>query len=225
MPNACSADRVSALPRDVRGVSQVLERFARLNGTQPPSQPLADIKQGPAGAAGAPVQRLTLGAALRDWHILRRFVVLSYSWMVICMTYYVSTQHLRPCREAAICMFYPGLRPKAKGRSSHGCRLGPMWAALRRIPLPVLAILPASLVSHPTVLPIHTSMAHQGISFALGSLGGSLVVSFMVSSIAELPSYLFTGWAIDHWGRHNTMAGCVGGAGRWQPGRGGRDER
>lgn len=35
------------------------------------------------------------------------------------------------------------------------------------------------------------------------------MVSFMVSSIAELPSYLFTAWAIDHWGRHNTMAACV----------------
>ncbi|KAI8477034.1 MAG: major facilitator superfamily domain-containing protein [Monoraphidium minutum] len=115
---------------------QVLETFARRNGTRAPDQPLVDIGRGPAGAGGAPAPRLTLGEALRDWHILRRFLVLSYSWMVICMTYY-------------------------------------------------------------------------GISFALGSLGGSLKVSFMVSAIAELPSYLFTAWAIDHWGRHNTMAACT----------------
>jgi hypothetical protein len=49
----------------------------------------------------------------------------------------------------------------------------------------------------------------QGISFALSSLGGSLAVSFMVSSIAELPSYLFAGWAIDRWGRHNTLAATM----------------
>lgn len=49
-------------------------------------------------------------------------------------------------------------------------------------------------------------MCYYGISFALSSLGGSLMVSFMVSSIAELPSYIFAGWAIDRWGRHNTMA-------------------
>lgn len=35
------------------------------------------------------------------------------------------------------------------------------------------------------------------------------MVSFLVSSIAELPSYLFAGWAIDRLGRHNTMAGAM----------------
>jgi MFS family permease len=52
-------------------------------------------------------------------------------------------------------------------------------------------------------------MTYYGISFALSSLGGSLAVSFMVSSIAELPSYLVAAWAIDRWGRHNTMGAAM----------------
>jgi OCT family organic cation transporter-like MFS transporter 4/5 len=106
-----------------------------LNGIKSKSSPDA------SGNGNGGGQRLTLAAALRDWHIARRSLVLAYAWMVICMTYY-------------------------------------------------------------------------GISFALSSLGGSLMISFMVSSIAELPSYIFAGWAIDRLGRHNTMAGCmlVGGA-------------
>jgi len=44
-------------------------------------------------------------------------------------------------------------------------------------------------------------MAYYGISFALGSLGGSLLVSFSISAIAELPSYLLAAWAIEHIGR------------------------
>jgi len=43
-------------------------------------------------------------------------------------------------------------------------------------------------------------MAYYGISFALGSLG-SLLVSFSVSAIAELPSYLLAAWAIERIGR------------------------
>jgi MFS family permease len=34
-------------------------------------------------------------------------------------------------------------------------------------------------------------------------------MSFVISSLAELPSYLFTAWAIGRLGRHNTMAGCM----------------
>jgi OCT family organic cation transporter-like MFS transporter 4/5 len=49
----------------------------------------------------------------------------------------------------------------------------------------------------------------QGISFALSSLGGSLRTSFMLSSIAELPSYLVAAWAIGAFGRHNTMAAML----------------
>ncbi|KAI8471458.1 MAG: major facilitator superfamily domain-containing protein [Monoraphidium minutum] len=121
---------------------KVLERLARLNGTRPPGRPLAAGGGGGGAGGGAPAPRLTLWMALRDWHIARRFWVLSFAWAVMCLAYY-------------------------------------------------------------------------GISFALGSLGGSLRASFMLSAAAELPSYLLAAWAIDRWGRHNTMA-CfllLGGAG------------
>lgn len=62
----------------------VLETFARRNkGGRMPDRELADV--GPAAGG----RRLTLAAAMRDWHIARRTVVLAYAWMVICMTYYV----------------------------------------------------------------------------------------------------------------------------------------
>jgi len=69
----------------------VLEIFARRNGTSLPADPpLADIKQvSSAGENGSGRGRLTLHAALRDWHIARRFCVLAFSWMVMCMAYYV----------------------------------------------------------------------------------------------------------------------------------------
>lgn len=44
-------------------------------------------------------------------------------------------------------------------------------------------------------------MSYYGISFALGGLGGSLVTSFSVASLAELPSYLLAAWAIERLGR------------------------
>lgn len=43
--------------------------------------------------------------------------------------------------------------------------------------------------------------AYYGISFALGGLGGSLVMSFSIASLAELPSYLLAAWAIERIGR------------------------
>ena len=57
-------------------------------------------------------------------------------------------------------------------------------------------------------------MAYYGISFALSGLGGSLLVSFSIAAIAELPSYLLAGFLIERWGRHNIMAGglLLGGA-------------
>jgi OCT family organic cation transporter-like MFS transporter 4/5 len=57
-------------------------------------------------------------------------------------------------------------------------------------------------------------MAYYGISFALSGLGGSLLVSFSIASVAELPSYLLAGFLIERWGRHNIMAGgmLLGGA-------------
>lgn len=60
--------------------------FARRNGTCMPDRPLADMP--PVDIS----KRLTLGTALRDWHIARRFLVLSYTWMVLGMAYYVSQQ-------------------------------------------------------------------------------------------------------------------------------------
>ncbi|PNW78695.1 hypothetical protein CHLRE_09g387060v5 [Chlamydomonas reinhardtii] len=70
---------------------------------------------------------------LSDRHMLRRFLVLAYVWMVVCMTYY-------------------------------------------------------------------------GISLALSGLPGSIYVSFMIAAAAELPANLVAAWAIDRFGRHNTMA-------------------
>jgi hypothetical protein len=49
------------------------------------------------------------------------------------------------------------------------------------------------------LLPLLPSSA--GISFALGSIGSSLVMSFCIAAIAELPSYLIAAWAIERWGR------------------------
>lgn len=51
--------------------------------------------------------------------------------------------------------------------------------------------------THPFSPPANCCLIADGISFALSSLGGSLMVSFMVSAAAELPSYIFAGWAID----------------------------
>lgn len=38
----------------------------------------------PGGAAG-PTKKLGIMGALRDWHMARRFLVLAYAWMVVCM--------------------------------------------------------------------------------------------------------------------------------------------
>jgi MFS family permease len=51
--------------------------------------------------------------------------------------------------------------------------------------------------------------AYYGISFALGALGGSLVVSFSIAALAELPSYLLAAWLIGRVGRHNTMGAAM----------------
>lgn len=53
--------------------------------------------------------------------------------------------------------------------------------------------------------------AYYGISFALGGLGGSLVTSFSVAALAELPSYLLTAWAIERIGRYyrNSLRPCL----------------
>lgn len=48
------------------------------------------------------------------------------------------------------------------------------------------------------VLPLQV---YYGISFAVGGLGGSLVTSFSVAALAELPSYVLAAWAIDRIGR------------------------
>lgn len=42
---------------------------------------------------------------------------------------------------------------------------------------------------------------YYGISFAVGSLGSSLVMSFSIAALAELPAYLLASWSIEHWGR------------------------
>jgi OCT family organic cation transporter-like MFS transporter 4/5 len=90
---------------------QSLAALARLNGTRPPPVPLAahapEAPAQPAASAAAayavgiesgsteegqalptaPAGRSKqgLGAALRDVHIARRFVILAYAWLVMCM--------------------------------------------------------------------------------------------------------------------------------------------
>lgn len=68
---------------------QSLVKLARLNGTRPPQEPLALPQPQPAagsGGAAAPApQKQGLAAALRDKHIARRFFILTYAFLVMCM--------------------------------------------------------------------------------------------------------------------------------------------
>jgi hypothetical protein len=50
-------------------------------------------------------------------------------------------------------------------------------------------------------------LRRAGISFALGSIGSSLVMSFCIAAIAELPSYIIAAWSIEHWGRWAIFVG------------------
>lgn len=59
----------------------VLGKLCAWNRTSLPSEPLAD-------SSGTPGEKMTLRAVLKDTHILRRFIVLAYAWLVLCMTYY-----------------------------------------------------------------------------------------------------------------------------------------
>lgn len=77
------------------------------NGSRPPMEPLAAVPNGgsPASdqtqqttadasaqagpaAAAVPARKLSLALALKDRHIARRFFILAYAWMVLCMVYY-----------------------------------------------------------------------------------------------------------------------------------------
>lgn len=88
-----------------------MAKMAEVNGTRMPTEDIASAapsepKQ-PAGtatatatvsveeggaqhkpAAAAPQQNGSLMSMLRDKHIARRFIILSYAWMILCMTYY-----------------------------------------------------------------------------------------------------------------------------------------
>lgn len=44
-------------------------------------------------------------------------------------------------------------------------------------------------------------MTYYGISLALGGLPGSIYVTFMITAIAEFPSYIVAAWMIDKYGR------------------------
>jgi hypothetical protein len=46
-----------------------------------------------AAAAGAAGKKLSLAVALKDRHIARRFFILAYAWMVLCMVYYGEHKH------------------------------------------------------------------------------------------------------------------------------------
>jgi hypothetical protein len=70
-------------------VVQSLAALARLNGTCPPQEPLALPPAQPAateGPAGQPVaKKQGLGSALGNIHIARRFFILAYAFLVMCM--------------------------------------------------------------------------------------------------------------------------------------------
>jgi hypothetical protein len=69
------------------------------NQTQQPADAAAAAaaaatELGPAAAAaGAAGKKLSLAVALKDRHIARRFFVLAYAWMVLCMVYYGEHKH------------------------------------------------------------------------------------------------------------------------------------
>lgn len=113
--------------------AQILTWLADVNGSKAPREPLQHIA-GPGSCqtggadTGDNAKPPSLRVLLSNWHVARRFFILAYSWMAMCMAYY-------------------------------------------------------------------------GISFALGSLGGSLLVSFTIGALAELPSYVVAAWAIEHIGR------------------------
>jgi len=72
--------------------SQALATLARLNGSKPPQEPLAlPAASQPAGQAAqdqgvqAAPKKQGLGAALGNSHIARRFFILAYAWLVMCM--------------------------------------------------------------------------------------------------------------------------------------------
>jgi hypothetical protein len=96
LPTASADISPRVLPVAVSPVSfaalQSLVKLARLNGTRPPQEPLALPKpqppaanSGPGGAAGPAPKKQGLGAALRDKHIARRFFILTYAFLVMCM--------------------------------------------------------------------------------------------------------------------------------------------
>lgn len=69
--------------------AQSLAALARLNGTRPPQEPLALPPAQPAatkGPAGQPIaKKQGLGSALGNIHIARRFFILAYAFLVMCM--------------------------------------------------------------------------------------------------------------------------------------------
>jgi MFS family permease len=119
---------------------QVLKTFAARNGTHMPDHPLASLQPPPsaAGAAGGNAgasqqpRRLTLAAALRDWHIARRFACLSFSWFAVCLAYYGEGRVRAPGVGG-------GAGPAARGRGAlAGCR-GPSAAVAAHPPHPAQA--------------------------------------------------------------------------------------
>lgn len=108
-----------------------LTKIAAANHTRLPLEPLADAPK-PAGG------KLRIGDILKDKHISRRFFILAYVWMVMCMTYY-------------------------------------------------------------------------GISFALGSLGGSLYISFAIGAIAEVGTRCLQPGSMAAAGAGAIMNVCPGG--------------
>jgi hypothetical protein len=71
---------------------QSLVKLAELNGTRPPQEPLALPPAHPTAAAGGPEggpaqapKKQGLGAALGNVHVARRFFILAYAFLVMCM--------------------------------------------------------------------------------------------------------------------------------------------
>jgi hypothetical protein len=106
---------------------QQLAALARRNGSRPPMEPLAAVCNGgspsqaqqtadassaaapEAAAAAVPARKLSLAMALKDRHIARRFFILGYAWMVLCMVYYgelAGNWQLQATGSCGSCMLY-----------------------------------------------------------------------------------------------------------------------
>lgn len=62
---------------------QVLGKVAHQNGSRVPAEPLAPVDDSAGPEPGA--KKISVLSTLRNFHIARRFFILAYAWLVMCM--------------------------------------------------------------------------------------------------------------------------------------------